>query len=39
MPCNDPNGEEIQGRGDICIRITVQQKLVQHCKATIFQFK
>ena len=43
MLCSALNGKEIQKRGDIYIYIwlinfPVQQKLPQHCKATILQF-
>ena len=41
MLCDDLNGKEIQKRRDICICIAdsfdVQQKLTQHCKATVLQ--
>ena len=41
--CGDLNGKGIQKRGDISIlqliHFGVQQKLTQHCKATILQLK
>ena len=41
--CGDLNGKGIKKRGDISIlqliRFGVQQKLTQHCKATILQLK
>ena len=44
MLCGDLKGKEIQGIGDIYIYVwlihfAVQQKLTQHCKATILQLK
>ena len=43
MLCSDLNGKEIQKEGDMCIcahrSFAVQQKLTQHCKATILQLK
>ena len=43
MLSGDLNRKEIQKRGDICIclidSLCLQQKLTQHCKATILQEK
>ena len=36
MLFDELNGKEIQKRGAICIYIAVQQKLIQHCKATTY---
>ena len=40
---SDLNGKEIQKRGNICIHIIdslcVGEKLKQHCRATMLQFK
>ena len=40
MLCGDLSGKEIQKRRDICVQLfhfAIEQKLMQHCKATLLQ--